>query len=66
MVRSVITCVDSGNEYLCFAYVFVENRYGDYDFVCFFVEDAEEDAETIAFLWKTLIGRKKIRQDIFF
>ena len=30
-------------------------------FHCNFVEDAEEDTESIEFLWKTLIGRKKIK-----
>ena len=44
-----------------FVYAFVEDREGDHDFECVFVEDAEEDAETLVFLWKTLIGRKKIR-----
>ena len=46
---------------MCFVHGFVEEGGGDIDFVCVFVEDAEEDAETIVFLWKTLIGRTKIR-----
>ena len=34
--------------------VFAEDVSRDTDFVCVFVEDAEEDAKNIAFLWKTL------------
>ena len=34
--------------------VFVEDVSRDMDLVCAFVEDAEEDAKTIVFLWKTL------------
>ena len=58
---SILFLVCKGNEYRCFAYALVEDDEEDTDSVCIFVEDAEEDAETIEVLWKTLIGRKKIR-----
>ena len=65
-MRNLSGVLSSGDEDMCFVYGFVEDGEEDIDFVCVFVEDAEEDANSIVRLWKTLIGRKKIKENMFY